>query len=178
MALFDEKLGSSFLYMGFGKNEDYYNRDAIKLENIHYEVIKEAVTGYNLFNEGQLDMADIYGEYVKQNAANEELQTVLTSYIHYFKMNQKRDGKDTIFANENVRKAVYYAIDKEALVKDVLSDGSEAINGFIPNNFVFNPETGKDFREDAPLEGPDKATALAYWQKPLLILGIRSPSRC
>ena len=75
--------------MGFGKNEDYYNRDAIKLENIHYEVIKEAVTGYNLFNEGQLDMADIYGEYVKQNAANEELQTVLTSYIHYFKMNQK-----------------------------------------------------------------------------------------
>ena len=75
-------------------------------------------------------------------------------------MNQKRDGKDTIFANENVRKAVYYAIDKEALVKDVLSDGSEAINGFIPNNFVFNPETGKDFREDAPLEGPDKATAL------------------
>lgn len=153
------------------KNEDYYNRDAIKLENIHYEVIKEAVTGYNLFNEGQLDMADIYGEYVKQNAANEELQTVLTSYIHYFKMNQKRDGKDTIFANENVRKAVYYAIDKEALVKDVLSDGSEAINGFIPNNFVFNPETGKDFREDAPLEGPDKATALAYWQKATADIG-------
>ena len=118
------------------------------------------------------------GEYVKQNAANEELQTVLTSYIHYFKMNQKRDGKDTIFANENVRKAVYYAIDKEALVKDVLSDGSEAINGFIPNNLSSIRKLAKIFEKMRLLEGPDKATALAYWQKPLLILGIRSPSRC
>lgn len=164
--------------MGFGKNEDYYNRDAIKLENIHYEVIKEAVTGYNLFNEGQLDMADIYGEYVKQNAANEELQTVLTSYIHYFKMNQKRDGKDTIFANENVRKAVYYAIDKEALVKDVLSDGSEAINGFIPNNFVFNPKLAKIFEKMRLSKDRIKPLHSLTGKKPLLILGIRSPSRC
>ena len=56
-----KKLGSSFSTWDLEKIEDYYNRDAIKLENIHYEVIKEAVTGYNLFNEGQLDMADIYG---------------------------------------------------------------------------------------------------------------------
>ena len=57
---------------------------------------------------------------------------------------------------KNVRKAVYYAIDKEALVKDVLSDGSEAINGLFRITLSSIRKLAKIFEKIAPLEGPDK----------------------
>src|SRR5699024_8114387 len=86
--------------------------------------------------------------------------------IYYFKMNQKTDGKDTIFANENVRKAVAYATDKEGLVEDVLADGSTASYGYIPKNFVKNPKSGTDFRQDAgDLMKTNQKKAKEYWKK-------------
>ncbi len=146
------------------KNPTYYDADNVKLTNVHVDVIKEAVTAFNLFEDGQLDMADVFGEYVNQNQDNPLLKTVLTSRLHYFKMNQKIDGKDTIFANSDVRKALAYAIDKEALVKDILADGSVASYGYIPQDFVANPKTGADFREDAgKLMATDQKKALEHW---------------
>ena len=50
--------------------------------------------------------------------------------------------------NLNIRKAIAYAIDREALAK-VLNDGSVGAEGIIPLDLASNPNTGKDFREDA-----------------------------
>ena len=61
----------------------------------------------------------------------------------------KSDDGETvvIYQNENVRKAIAYAIDREALAKS-LNDGSVGAEGIIPFKLASNPETGKDFRED------------------------------
>lgn len=148
------------------KNPEYYDADKIKLKKVHVDVIKEANTAFNLFQSGELDQAEISGEYVKQNEDNPNLQKVPGSRVYYFKMNQKSDNKDTLFANENVRKAVAYAIDKEGLVKDILADGSTASYGYIPKGFVKNPETGADFRKDAGnLMKTNKKKAQEYWKK-------------
>lgn len=147
------------------KNPEYYDADKVKIENIHVDVVKEAVTAFNLFEDGQLDMAEVFGEYVKQNKENPLMHTAPMSRVYYFKMNQKIDGKDTIFANSDVRKALAYALDKESLINDVLTDGSIASYGYIPKGFVYNPETGADFREDAGnLMETDKDKALEHWE--------------
>lgn len=58
------------------------------------------------------------------------------------------DGEDVvIFQNENVRKAMLYAIDRESLVKS-LNDGSVAAEGIIPFGLAGNYDTGVDFRQD------------------------------
>lgn len=148
------------------KNPDYYDADKVKLEKVNFNVIKEPGTAFNLFESGELDAAEIFGEFVKQNKDNPNLETIAGSKIYYFKMNQKKDGKDTIFANENVRKAMAYAVDKKKLVEYILADGSQISNGYIPKNFVSNPTTGKDFREDAGElmeSNPDQAKQ--YWEK-------------
>ena len=48
----------------------------------------------------------------------------------------------------NLRKALYYSIDNEAIVDTVLGDGSEAVNGIVPRELALSPETKKDFVED------------------------------
>ena len=52
-----------------------------------------------------------------------------------------------IFQNENVRKAMSYAIDRVSLAKS-LNDGSVAAEGIIPFQLAGNPSTGADFRDD------------------------------
>ena len=52
-----------------------------------------------------------------------------------------------IFQNENVRKAIGYAIDRVAIAK-ALNDGSVAAEGIIPFGLASNPNTGADFRDD------------------------------
>ncbi|MBR4471287.1 MAG: hypothetical protein IKS54_08275 [Erysipelotrichaceae bacterium] len=52
-----------------------------------------------------------------------------------------------IYQNENVRKAISYAIDRVSVAKS-LNDGSVAAEGIIPFKLASNPDTGADFRED------------------------------
>ncbi|MGX6977667.1 peptide ABC transporter substrate-binding protein [Vagococcus elongatus] len=131
------------------KNPDYYDADKVKSDLINFQVIKETNTAFNLFESGELDIAFLSGELAQQNVDDPEYEAIQRSKIYSIRMNQIRNGKDSIFANENVRKAVAYAIDKKGLVDNILADGSKEIYGYIPWNFVFNPETKADFREDA-----------------------------
>lgn len=148
------------------KNEDYWDVENVKADEINFEVIKEVGTALNLYDAGQLDQALLSGEYVSQRKDDPEFTVTPNAFVSYFKMNQLRNGEETIFANEDVRKAVGYAIDKESLVTNVLKDGSEAVYGFVPKNFVENPETGEDFREEAgDFLVTDKEKALEHWKK-------------
>lgn len=148
------------------KNKDYWDAENVKADEIDFQVIKETGTALNLYDAGELDQAVISGEYVNQRKNDPEYLSTPNAYVSYFRMNQLRNGSDTIFANENVRKAVGYAVDKEALVNNVLQDGSVATYGFVPHGFVKNPETGEDFREEAgDFLVTDKDQALSYWKE-------------
>ena len=131
------------------KNGDYFDVSAVKNDAIHFEVIKEANTAYNLFESGELDIATLSGDLAVNNKDNPNFTAVETSKIYYLKMNQERNGEASIFANENVRKAIAYGLDKESLANQIVADGSKAIYGYVPYNFVANPETGVDYREEA-----------------------------
>ncbi|MBR5340675.1 MAG: hypothetical protein IK151_01975 [Erysipelotrichaceae bacterium] len=76
-----------------------------------------------------------------------------------------------IFQNENVRKAIGYAIDRVAVAKS-LNDGSVAAEGIIPFKLASNPVTGVDFRDDqGSVVAYDVEQAKQYYAKACEELG-------
>ena len=60
-------------------------------------------------------------------------------------MNSVRDGKENpALANNNIRKALAQAFDKESFVKEVLQDQSTATDQVIPPGQTIAPD-GTDF---------------------------------
>lgn len=85
---------------------------------------------------------------------------------------KKEEAEDVvIFQNENVRKAMSYAIDRVSLAKS-LNDGSVAAEGIIPFKLASNPVTGQDFRdEQGSVVSYDLAKAKEFYEAACKELG-------
>lgn len=155
------------------KNEDYWDADTVQLEEINFVVSKDPQTNVNLYNEGDIDRADLSADLVDQYISHDDYRIVPEASVFYLKMNQERKGEQTPLANKNIRNAINNAIDREALV-NVLNNGSIAATGLIPKDFVTVPGGG-DFREEnGDFAAYDKDTALEAWNKGLEELGVDS----
>lgn len=127
------------------KNKEYWDQKNVKLDTINVQVVKEIGTGTNLFDAGELDYTQLADTYALQYKDSPEANFVPKAMVGYLSPNQKRE----VTGNVNVRKAILQAIDKETFAKDILGDGSTAINGFVPKDFAKDPETGEDFRKES-----------------------------
>ncbi|MEL5939775.1 peptide ABC transporter substrate-binding protein, partial [Tetragenococcus halophilus] len=114
----------------YDKNEDYWDADNVSLDRVNVNVVKEASTALNLFQDGQADEITLSGELAQQMANDPDYLTVPQASTFYMEMNQ--DDEDSPFNNENFRKAISYSIDREALVNSVLADGSIEPSGLVP----------------------------------------------
>lgn len=126
------------------KNKEYYDADAVKLEEVKVSTIKDDNTGINLYQSGELDLVRITGQYVAQNKEDKGYVTHSDVANYYLDFNK---ASDLPTANEHLRKAFAQAIDKKTLTDNILNDGSKPLNGLIPQNLYANPETSTDFRE-------------------------------
>ncbi|MCF1684151.1 peptide ABC transporter substrate-binding protein [Tetragenococcus halophilus] len=148
----------------YDKNEDYWDADNVSLDRVNVNVVKEASTALNLFQDGQADEITLSGELAQQMANDPDYLTVPQASTFYMEMNQ--EDEDSPFANENFRKAISYSIDREALVNSVLADGSIEPSGLVPSDMSENPETGDDFTEDAGSQIEyDQEQAQEYWEQ-------------
>ncbi|MCZ1527262.1 peptide ABC transporter substrate-binding protein, partial [Enterococcus faecium] len=106
----------------YKKNDHYWDKDTVKLSEIKVSVVKESSTALNLFKDGQADDVILSGELAQQNANDPAYTSVKEARTSYIEFNQRE--KNSPFNNVNLRKAISYSIDREALVKQVLGDGS------------------------------------------------------
>lgn len=155
----------------YTKNETYWDKKNVKLDTINVSVVKEASTGLNMFQDGQADDVILSGELAQQNANEKEYAVDKESRTTFIELNQRKE--DSPFRNENLRKALSYAIDRKALVKQILGDGSVESKNLIPADMSKNPDTGADFIDDSTTKMVyDKAKAKEYWKKAKEELGI------
>ena len=49
-------------------------KEKVKSETIHFEVLKETNTVYNLYESGELDVAVLTGDFAKQNRDNRTMK--------------------------------------------------------------------------------------------------------
>ncbi|MEG2708970.1 MAG: peptide ABC transporter substrate-binding protein [Vagococcus sp.] len=126
------------------KNDSYWDAKNVKLEKINVQVVKEVATGVQLFEAGDVDYTTLSDTYAQEYKDSPQAHFVPKALVGYLSPNQKRE----VTGNVHVRKAFLQAIDKEQFAKEVLGDGSLALNGFVPENFATNPKTKEDFRKE------------------------------
>jgi len=159
----------------YTKNDTYWDKDNVKLSKIDVSVVKESSTSLNLFQDGEADDVILSGELAQQMANDKSFVSQPEATTSYLEMNQ-RDA-DSPFKNENLRKAISYAIDRDALVNSILGDGSIASTGLVPSNLTFSPSDKEDFTKAAGTElSYSKKQAKEYWEKAKKELGITSLS--
>ncbi|WP_373894110.1 peptide ABC transporter substrate-binding protein [Virgibacillus natechei] len=155
------------------RNDNYYDSDEVALDEVNVQTSKESSTAVNLYETGDADRtAALSAEYARQYANDENASTFEEGSSWYMKFNQERDGEDTPLANENIRKAIAMAYDKESFTETVLANGSVPTDGYVPRGLANNPETDEDFREESgDLIGTDLDMAQEYWEKGLEEIG-------
>lgn len=157
----------------YEKNDQYWDKDTVKLQTINVSVVKESSTALNLFQDGQADDVILTGELAQQMANDEAFVSQPEATTSYLELNQR--DEDSPFRNENLRKAISYAIDRDALVTSILGDGSIASSGLVPEGMTFSPGDHTDFTEAAgSVISYDQEKAKEYWEKAKEELGIDS----
>lgn len=159
------------------KNNKYWDAKAVHLKTLNDQVTKDSGTALNLFQSGKLDEAVLSGNQVKNMLNNKSMHVRPMSKSAYLEVNRK---KVPAFKNQKIRQAMSYALNRTALTKDVLSDGSFPAKGFVTKGLAKNPKTGADFTKDADSNGTgvsyNTAKAKKLWKQGLKEIGKKSVS--
>ncbi|EFG55232.1 hypothetical protein C5L18_000460 [Lactobacillus amylolyticus] len=103
----------------FVKNKNYWDKKAVKLNKINYEVVKSNNTGYQLYQQGKLDLTPLSSEQVKNLKSNKDFKSYPYSYVRFLMYNFKDKNKVNRKAlnNRNIRLALSLAIDRNVITK-------------------------------------------------------------
>jgi oligopeptide transport system substrate-binding protein len=154
------------------KNKDYWDAKTVKMDKLTFKVVKDPQTALDLYEEGTVDRMDLTSDLVDQYSTNDDYLVSADTFVYFLKFNQT---KSEALANKNIRAALSRAFDKEALVGEILNNGSIAANGLVPKDFTPMPETGEDFRKvSGDLVTYDLEKAKEFWAKGLEELGTDS----
>lgn len=155
----------------YEKNDQYWNAKSVSLTKIVTNVAKDSQSAANAFEAGQADITPKLAEpaIISQYKNSKSLLTYLEPSIFWLKMNEKTSA----LKNQDIRRAIALSIDKDALAKNVLSNGSIAANFVMPKDFT--SLNGQDFRTaNSDYLVTNKAEAKKYWEKGLAAIGKKS----
>ncbi len=154
----------------YEKNKEYWDKETVKLDKINVSVVKEASTSLNLFESGKAEDVILTGELAQQKADDPQFVSEKKASSRYLELNQIDEKSD--FKNADLRKAISYAIDRDALANQILADGSIASNGLVPKDVAQSPKDKNDFTKDAGSKIEyDSKKAKEHWKKAKKELG-------
>ncbi|WP_070119517.1 peptide ABC transporter substrate-binding protein [Bacillus marinisedimentorum] len=160
----DWKQGQGFKLV---KNDEYWDKNTVKLEQANYNIIKDTSARVNLYEAGDIDRAVLSAEYVDQYKDHKEFNTFVDPTVAFFRLNQTNE----LLKNKDIRLAINMGWDKQGMIDVILNNGSIPANFIVPKDFVAN-ENGEGFREKYPeFNKTDIEKAKEHWQKGLQTLG-------
>lgn len=114
----------------FEKREDYWNAAEVGPDKIVYKIITDSQAGLNSYLSREIDYTDLdSGEVVQQaEAAGFEVGVKPARSSYYLIVNTE----DEFMSNQNLRLALAYAIDKQALIDTVYQNDNQPMTSFTP----------------------------------------------
>ena len=113
------------------KNQDYWNKDTIKLDKITMKMIGNMTTAVNEFNNGTIDMIDLDGENAKTlKKDGKNVQAFDDGGVWYLEFNSQ--AKNLGLNNAKVRKGITLAIDAKAMAESILQNASPVATTMTP----------------------------------------------
>lgn len=153
------------------KNEEYYDKDNVKIDGVSFKVMPDQDSQVNAFTTGDIDYAtSVNRESALKDDMKESLFVIDPFVVNYYILvnaGEENDGStDALKAlkDPEVRKAISYGVDRKAILQ-VLGYGDLAyeLHGLVP---VGIPGVNGDFRTEADAAGKyaetdvDKAKAI------------------
>lgn len=127
------------------KNEDYWDKDNVKVETVNLPIMTDTNTVMNSFAVGEVDaVRTVLPEWVDKFKGMDEVKNkeVAVPSVAYLTINHQ----DEYLKNDKIRLAISLAIDKEGLA-DLISKGiQKPALGWVPVGMELD---GTEFRKDA-----------------------------
>ncbi|RBP20721.1 MULTISPECIES: peptide ABC transporter substrate-binding protein [Bacillus] len=150
------------------KNDTYWDKKKVKLEEINFQIVKDTMTAVNLYEAGDLDRVPINSQFVDKYKGNKELHMSSDPGIAMLRFNEKNNA----LANKKVRQSISLALNKEDFVAHFINNGAKPASGLVPVGHI-NEATGKDFRkENGDISPYDLQKAKKIWEEAKKELGV------
>ncbi|MGC5325306.1 peptide ABC transporter substrate-binding protein [Brevibacillus sp. SYSU BS000544] len=122
------------------KNENYWDKDAVKMEKINFSMVDDENTELSMFDNGEIDWAgrplsDIPTDAIPALKDSGKMVTQPVASTYWYKFNTEKPP----FNNVKIRKAFAYAIDRQSIVDNITMGNELAAMGPVPPTMALNP---------------------------------------
>ena len=156
------------------KNDQYWDKDSINLDEIVLKTVADAKTGVAMWEEGELDITEVPTEMTDQYADQSEF--VFDGANDYLALNMS-EGR--ILQNKNLRLALNYAVNREEYIQLATNGVYEPNTRYVLPD-VNGSEEGTNYGEEFPYEAfpvaGDVDQAKEYLNAAMSELGYSDPS--
>ena len=158
----------------YTKNPNYIDADRVKLSGITLRQVSNIQQAMMSYQVGDQDVIATGGEYAVLSQGDPCLLQSPGGYVGLINGNYE---KCAAWQNKNIRMALSYALDREAIAKDFLRAGYSPATRVVPTGICLDAD-GRDFAADpAQYSGScayDPEKAKACWDKGLQELGVQT----
>lgn len=139
----------------YEKNENYWNKDSVKLDTLEMRMIADENSAYSSFKAGEIHMVDTIPSAEIAGAVKEGVGKIYPQLgTYYYSINVTGNSMSPeALRNPDVTKALNLAIDREAIVKNVTKGEQVPATSFVPESV--KDSQGKTFskKEYFPAKG-------------------------
>lgn len=139
------------------KNDEYWDADAVKLDEVHWAMVDDENTEYQMFESDELDNSDIPADLSDELIDGDDVAIEEQGGLDFYRFNVEEEP----FTNKKIRKAFALAVNREEIAEYVVKNRVEPAYGFVSPGF--NSPDDSDFRDtngDLVTFEPDEAEKL------------------
>lgn len=125
----------------FEKFAEYWDANTVVLDEVHWAMVNDGTTEYQMFQNGELDQSDVPSELSEQLHAEGKVLVEPQAGLYFYRLNVTKEP----FQNEKIRKAFALAINQQEIVEFVTKQKEEPAYGFVSTGLL--DDKGNDFRE-------------------------------
>ncbi|USG63596.1 peptide ABC transporter substrate-binding protein [Brevibacillus ruminantium] len=123
------------------KNENYWDKDTVKLDRIEFAMVEDENTELSMFDNGEIDWAGSPTSSLPTDAipALKDQNKITTQPIagtYWYKFNVEKPP----FNNVKIRKAFTYSIDRKSLIDNILQTGQIPATGAVPPSMALKAD--------------------------------------
>jgi len=133
------------------KNENYYNADKVKLQEINMRLIPDQATAVTAFESGEIDgLYEVaYDDIPRLKAESDEMYSI-SQFAHTYYIFNTKSGP---LEDPRVRKALSLAIDRNQLIENVLQTTDKYATGIVSTGYMVEGIDYTDGRPDYEIQG-------------------------